>query len=320
MKRIGNLTVLSLMAAMQASCDDDGSGSGALSVLLEAEDVITDGIDPGEGAGIHDGWQVRFDKYLITIGAIELQNATDASDKHAAADSYVVDLKQLPEAGLPLWDFEGLAATRYQFHYGLGTADAAQRDESATIADFATMQDGKLTYLVEGTISKADGISCPPKALLVVEGKTPTGMQNDRGEDCYVLPSVHFRFAAPAVVRLGPCEVDEVPGVSIPESGTQTVAITIHGDHLFFNGFPEGGEGGVRRLAQWLADCDLNLDGEVDEAELKAISPDDLAELDTQFQLGGAPFTPLETMWDYVRAQLQTQGHFQGEGECPLDA
>jgi len=97
------------------------------------------------------------------------------------------------------------------------------------------------------------------------------------------------------------------------------VAATIHGDHIFFNGFPESGEGGVMRLAQWLADCDLNLDGEVTREELEMIAPADLPEIDTRFQLGGSPITPLLEMWDYVTAQLKTQGHFQGEGECAFD-
>lgn len=95
--------------------------------------------------------------------------------------------------------------------------------------------------------------------------------------------------------------------------------MTIHGDHLFFNGFPEGDEGGVMRLAQWLADCDLNLDGTVTQAELEAIDPAQLPELDDRYQLGGSPITPIDDMYVYVTAQLKTQGHFQGEGECPVD-
>ena len=86
---------------------------------------------------------------------------------------------------------------------------------------------------------------------------------------------------------------------------------------MFFNGFPEGTEGGVVRLAQWLADCDLNLDGTVSQSELQSIAPSDLAEIDDRFQLGGSPISPLNTMLDYITAQLKTQGHYQGEGECP---
>src|SRR5690606_8081044 len=117
----------------------------------------------------------------------------------------------------------------------------------------------------------------------------------------------------------GPCEIDEVPGFSVAADGTTVVSATLHGDHIFFNGFPEGGEGGTVRLAQWIADCDLDLDGEVTQAELEAIAPAALPELDGRYQLGGSPITPLESMWIYVSAQLKTQGHFQGEGECPFD-
>ena len=54
--------------------------------------------------------------------------------------------------------------------------------------------------------------------------------------------------------------------------------------------------------------------------ELEAISPADLAELDERYNLD-APFEdllPLDDLWTYVRAQLRTQGHFEGEGECAL--
>ena len=32
-----------------------------------------------------------------------------------------------------------------------------------------------------------------------------------------------------------------------------------------------------------------------------------------------APPIPLDNMWSFVIAQLKTQGHFQGEGECEID-
>ncbi len=111
-------------------------------------------------------------------------------------------------------------------------------------------------------------------------------------------------------------------GVAIT-AGANNASVTIHGDHIFFNGFPEGDEGGVMRLAQWLADCDLNLDGQVTQEELASIAIDDLAEIDARYELGGAPRLeddePLDDMWAYLRAQLKTQGHFLGEGECPVD-
>jgi hypothetical protein len=56
------------------------------------------------------------------------------------------------------------------------------------------------------------------------------------------------------------------------------------------------------------------------------VSTEDLAALDTttlfpsgEYDLGGNPLGdehPIETALDFVRAQLATQGHFRGEGEC----
>jgi hypothetical protein len=184
--------------------------------------------------------------------------------------------------------------------------------------DYDEMVANDWTYLIDGVLTKADGQSCPPADLASPGDKTSNG--NTSGSNaCYDAPSVRFVFGVTAETRFGPCELDGVPGVAITADGTQTVATTLHGDHLFFNGFPEGDEGGVMRLAQWLADCDLNLDGTVTKDELEAIAPSQLTELDSRYQLGGSPITPLEDMYDYLAAQMKTQGHYQGEGECPAD-
>jgi hypothetical protein len=192
------------------------------------------------------------------------------------------------------------------------------RDPSVSEADFNAMTTGNFTYLIDGTLTKADGRSCPPTTLAMPPpGAVVMGM-NGGGDNCYANTSIAFEIGVNAATVFGPCEVDGVPGLSIASGSTTTVAFTIHGDHLFFNGFPEGDESGVMRLAQWLADCDLNVDGTVSQAELEMIAPSSLPEIDTRFELGGSPITPLDTMWTYVTAQLKTQGHFQGEGECPF--
>jgi hypothetical protein len=190
---------------------------------------------------------------------------------------------------------------------------------SVTSDDFDSMVAEDWTYLVSGTMRKPEGTSCPPASLAnVPEGVEPLG-ENAAGDPCYPAPSVSFEWGLSAESAFGPCEIDGIPGVTTTSGATTTVAITIHGDHLFFNGFPEGSEGGVTRLAQWVADCDLNLDGTVTRTELLEIAPSDLNEIDDRFQLGGTPLTPLDNMLTYLEAQVLTQGHFQGEGECARD-
>ncbi|HEX9620059.1 MAG TPA: hypothetical protein VF989_07995 [Polyangiaceae bacterium] len=300
--------------------DDEEGGTGALSVLLEAEDVIIEGLEPGEEAeNIRDGWTVTFDKYIVVIGDIDVHFQTDESIEAEAPETFVVDLKQIPQAGLGLWELDGLRAGRWHFNYAIGGAgDGASRHESVSQDDFDLMAGADLTYLVEGTLTRDDGQSCPPALFAEAPTDASADGENAGGDPCYDNAEITFSLGAAAETTFGMCEIDGLAGFSVPSGGTQTVAATIHGDHLFFNGFPESDESGTLRLVQWMADADLNIDGTVTEAELAGITLADLPEIDDRFQLGSPPIE-IETVWDYIVAQLKTQGHFQGEGECEVD-
>ncbi len=305
-----------LLLGNLACGDDVDSARGSLNVLLEAEDAVIDGLLPGDGTeDVRDGWSVTFDKYIVTIGEIGVQLSSDRHVAVAASELFTVDMTRVPAAGLRLWEIDELRAGRWEFNYALGSADRATRHRSVGSSDFDDMVDSGWTYYVEGTLTKQQGESCPPARLATPGDKQPNG--NTSGEnDCYATERISFVFGAQTEVSFGPCEIDGIPGFSVPAGGAQTVAATIHGDHLFFNGFPEGSEGGVDRRAQWLADCDLDLDGNVTLSELESIAPAQLPALES-YQLGGAPLEPVN-MYAYVRAQLLTQGHFQGEGECAM--
>lgn len=308
---------------MRRGCgsDDEGAtGKGSLSVLVEPEDTIIEGIEAGSSdESIQDGWSAAFDRFIVTIGEIDVHLSTDESVDAEAEEAYAVDLTRIGESGLELWKLDGLQEGRWELHYATpGAVHGALRHESVSEADFEEMVDADFTYLIDGTLSKADGQSCPPASLASAGTREPNG-NTSGGNDCYDAPQVRFNFGATAETLFGPCELDEVPGFAITANQTESIALTIHGDHLFFNGFPEGSESGTVRLAQWLADCDLDLDGTVTRAELEAITPAELPELDPErYQLGGSPIE-LETMYDYAIAQLKTQGHFRGEGECAVD-
>lgn len=303
-------------------CGDDGArGTGNLSVILEAEDTITAGLDAGDDIeNVKDGWQVRYDQFIAAIGRIDVHLSADASVEARADEVFVVDLSSAPESGLPLWNLSGLRSGRWELNYSTpGAGAGATRHTSVSAADFDQMRSDDLTYLIRGTLTQTGGQSCPPASLATpAAGRVPSGA-NAAGDPCYASPSIAFDLGANASTVFGPCELDGVPGFSVAEDRTQTVTATIHGDHIFFNGFLEGNEGGVLRLAQWLADSDLDLNGTVTHAELEAIPPSLLSDIDARYQLGGSPITPLTSMWDYVRSQLKTQGHMNGEGECPFD-
>lgn len=315
------LIVSTLSVTLGLGACSDEPREGTLTVLLEAEETITGGLEPGEeGENIRDGWQVLFESYLLVVGDIDLHFASDESLKAEAGELFAVDLVSLPPSGLPLWTFEGLRAGRWEFNYATsGAAHGAVPHDSVDEADFNRMVNGDWTYLISGRLTQAGGRLCPPARLAKPgAGAMVEGGANAGGDPCYSNPQISFKFGVSAETRFGPCEVDGIPGVSVAAGGTQSAAITIHGDHLFFNSFPEGDEGGVMRLAQWLADSDLNLDGNVVREELESIQVADLPEIDGRYHTGGS-LLELDNMWTYVRAQLKTQGHMDGEGECPPD-
>jgi hypothetical protein len=312
---------LSLACASAAACSDDSAtGTGTLNVLLEAEDVIREGLAAGDGLeDIRDGWTVTFDKYLVTLGHIDAHQSSDQSKVADDEALYTVDLKRIPQSGLELWKLEDLKAGRWDFFFEqMGSADGAERHTNVEQADFDEMVDNDYSHLISGSSKNPEGQACPP-AKLAKPGDKKSNGKSSGGNACYDQSEVRFTLGVQAETVFGPCETEGVPGFSVADGGKQTISITIHGDHLFFNGFGEGGEGGVTRLAQWLADCDLNLDGSVTKEELEQVSPSDLPAIDDRYQLGGSPITPLDTMYDYVRSQLKTQGHVNGEGECPID-
>lgn len=299
--------VLAFGAACSSACNDDvtdASGSGDLSVSVQAEETITDGLDPGTGdENVVDGWSVRFEKYVVALGDVRLGD--DASDiRERSSTRRTLDLTSLAPSGSPFTEFEDIGAKRYAFFgYSLLAAGDTERDPSVGEDDFAEMAASEASYLIEGSLEKSDGQSCPP------------------GGECRPATKIDFRLLVPAHVDFGPCELEDVPqpGVSVTANGTSQVGITLHGDHMFFDAFPTGDEV-VRRRAQWLADADVDQDGFVDFAELDGIRGAAMIQLfpSAEYSLGTWTNTsfPLESAADFLQAQLSTQGHYQGEGEC----
>ncbi len=270
--------IVPVLLVLTAAC---GRGDGSVTILLDAEEAITDGIAAGDDEeSIVDGWTVTFSKFEIAIGEIVVGRSTD--DLEQRDDTvHLVDLTALPPRGFVLSRFDRLEAGRWDvFRY-------------ATVLSPET----GLTFVIEAELTKPDGESCPPS------------------EPCRDAPHIDLAFEVPAPTEYGPCEPEDgLAGFTVTEGGSSAVAVTIHGDHLLFSGFPGGAEV-VTRRAQWLADADTDGDDHVTRAELEAIPAAMLFDAE-HYALGGSPI-PVTTAWEFVVAQLQTVGHFQGEGECP---
>ncbi len=290
--RMGRALLLAPIAALSLlGCGDDsaGGGSGNLNVILEAEQSITDGIEAGTGPeNITDGYSVEFSKYIISLGRVEMDQLGD--NAQGSDDVVVTDFTALPATGLELTAFNGIPTGQYS-EFGFETPspdEGAVRDRSVSEEDFDAMVQNGWSYLIEGSLLDADGALV---RRFVIEADVPTVYTT--------------------------CAVEGLP-VGVNVQASSDVTITMHGDHLVFNGFPEE-EGNVNRQAQWLADIeDLNEDGVLTQSDFEAAT--EIGALfpsppQGDYELGGGPL-PIRNAWDFIRAQLSTQGHILGEGEC----
>lgn len=276
------------LAAALAGCGGSSTPTGELTVAIQAEDTISGGLAAGSGEeDITDGWNVTFEKFIATFGSVHIHAmASGGTDIHTTAN-LVIDLRTIPETGRILRAVS-TAEGRYSFEYDMPVATAdLERDSSVSQADFDRMVAEGCSYLIAGTAD--DGTR-----------------------------TVTFDFCLDAEATYACSSTDGMEGILV-SAGSSTAFMTVHGDHLFFNGFPAGDEAVVVRRAGWLALVDdaTGADGTVDNDDLEATPISILPSAD--YSLSGAPMVEgmaVTNMSLYARAQLQTQGHLNGEGEC----
>ncbi len=283
---------LAVLLVALSGCGASGS-TGDVLIALEAEDTITGGLAAGATEqDVIDGWSIAYTQFVATLGDVHVaRSATGAMRVSPALTT--VDLRSLPSSGFTLARFSALEAARWDV-FGFSTratSASAMRDRSVSDADFAEMISGGCTFLIAGTLTDASG------------------------------RAVDFRLCIPALTSYGPCSTpDGMSGLAVVSSATTPAHVTVHGDHLWFNSFPSGAEATVERRAQWMFDCDADHDGHVTEAELRATPAAAVFTTTRHYDLAGGPTVDghgIRTAWDFVRAQMTTVGHFQGEGDCP---
>lgn len=287
MIRNGLLATAALSVSL-AGCEGSSTPTGDLTVAIQAEDTISGGLAAGMGdEDIVDGWSVTFDKYIAAFGSVHIHAmARGGTDIHSTAN-LVIDLRTIPETGRVVRTGSAPEG-RYSFEYDMPVATAAlERDSSVSQADFDRMVAQGCSYLIAGTATNG-------------------------------ARSIDFDFCLDAEAVYECSSTDGMEGILV-SAGSSTAFITVHGDHLFFNGFPAGDEGVVMRRAGWLALVDdaTGADGTVDDDDLETTPISILPA--SEYALTGAPTVEgmaITNMSLYARAQLSTQGHLNGEGEC----
>ncbi|MEM9727107.1 MAG: hypothetical protein AAF997_00880 [Myxococcota bacterium] len=293
-----NRIVMSMCAGLlvaAAGCGDDSSGGdGNVTININPEDTITNGIDscadtdePDEC--IADGFSVSFSKYIISVGFVDMAQVDGANPQSSDAVA-VAEFTNLSEAGSELTSFSGIPIGQYtEFAYQtpLITEETININQVSQ-DDIDNMIENNLTYIIEGQLTADE------------DGST-----------------IDFLIEADVQSFYDNCgEEGGEAGINVSTSGTD--AITMHGDHIFFNGFPAD-ESGVTRLAFWMSLVeDIDEDGVLTQVDFEAAT--DIGTLypsPPYSDLNGGPLEdPVTNAWDFVISQLGTQGHLNGEGEC----
>jgi hypothetical protein len=264
------MRLLMLSCVMLMGC----GGVGEVTLTTWGEDYIEQGL-PAEL--FEDGFSVRYSKFLVVIKDFEMAKRTGEQGPRQAGPLVVDVTKPGP---LELAKFSDVDALKYdQVSYGIGPASDAIASGEVAATDVELMKAGNRSIWVEGTVSKG-------------------------------AVSKRFSWAFSLDTHYSDCtNPDFGEGVTVPNGGQQTVELTLHGDHFWYDDL-QSPEAKVRGTA--IVAADSNDDGEVTLAELAAVQ---LTSLPLS-QYGTGSLGNVKTLADFVTALGRTIGHFRGEGEC----
>lgn len=268
-----------LVASLAAvACSSDATGSGKVAFTTWGEELIEEGIPATVFA---DGWSVKYDRFLVILGNVKVAEGATAAAQMATPRLFNHVVPR-PKAVV---DFPAIGAKPWpNVSYVIGPAANADLGTGATEADKALMT--------------TNGYG------LYVEGKATKGAETK---------SFKWGFSAKTLFDSCKGEVSgkEVDGVVVTNGGTDTVELTIHGDHLFYDDL-QSPEAKVR--FQNIADADADKNGEVTLAELEAVKLAKLPAANGGYGTGSD--SKVVDLKAFVSELSRTVGHFRGEGEC----
>lgn len=253
-----------------------GEGSGTVTFTTYGEDFIERELPASAFA---DGWTVRYSKFLVMLGEVKVESHDEVAATQATAKVFDVHkpgpvvVETFTELPAKEWDHVSYAIAPWPH------AEAANADAP----DVARM--------------KAEGYS------VYVEGTATKGSVTKRFNWGFATNTLYAHCASP----------DLGAGVTVPKDGEETVQLTMHGDHLFFDDL-QSPEASMRFDAMAAAD-QLGIAGPDGEVSLEELAAVDLTELPAgQYGTGGVG--NVRNLRDFVTALVRTVGHFRGEGEC----
>lgn len=327
---------LGLLLVTCACGDPAGSTTGTIAVSVTGEDAAKEGIAGeagGEGPFFADGWTVKFDRWLVVLDNLRLnQPGTDPGQQRLVGalvaqqrGPFVVDLTRGAQP-LPLATFtrqDGGAAfdtrTRYAFSFDVVPA-AAGAKRAADNTPWDTAGEQALQEMVQ-------------KGYAHYVAGTATRQADSRPAFADYPTEVRFAFGWGGAVSYVNCSnpdngADEQQnrGVQPRQDGAQRAQITMHLEHPFWARLnvenPDlrfdaiaaraGGMGAARSvtLEDLQASRIAQLTDRADKPVKDRLDPDK----NLVYDVNGAP--GVSTLREFMVYSAQTMAHLNGDGLC----
>lgn len=232
-------------------------------------------------AEVADGWSLEYTRFLVTVGSITFTRADGSTNRHD--ESSVIDVLALKGPVQVHSIAVAPGVSELGFTMPVATAEF-QPIKPTSPADRGFMVDNRYAIYVEGTISRADGLTCD-------DGQPPV---------CTKAPVVAFAWGLERGALLEDC-----PDVEVEAEQTAERIIKIAGDRFFHTDFKSVGAAPPVRRAQWLADADGDRDGVVTLDELASREAATLFDPALGYDVRSDAPVPVETARDFVAAQAQ---------------
>lgn len=276
-KRIPALLTLGFCAALLGGCS---AGTGKVEFTSWGEEYIEKQIP---AADVADGWSVHYSKFLVVIGGITVADDADVVGAELTSTKLVNHVSPGVKSIATFSDLEAKAWTKVSYQIRPAAADTEVGD-GATADDLAFMKQHAYSVYVEAEATKGG-----------------------------VTKSYKWGYGVPT--QYNDCKGDkdgkETFGVIVTNGGTDTVELTIHGDHLYYDDLQALN---AERRFNAIASSDKDADGVVTEDELAAVKLVDVDPADGAYGTGAAG--DVNDLGAFVRALSRTVGHYRGEGEC----
>ena len=255
------------------ACDDDAdsdekNGQDEVGTLI-VEVWGEDLIENGlDSDETEDGWSVEFDKFLINLGSISV---AEGEDEPAVTIKKTAIWDLVKEGPHQIKTSEAKTGRYDHTAYTISPANDDSVAGNAKDSDVELMKSGGYAVYAKGEASKGD-------------------------------KKVTFSWGFEETRKYKPCHST----ADLKANKKETVQITIHGDHLFYDSAVSS-DPDLRFEDIALADADD--DGEVTAEELAAYEI-------TPLEHYGVGSLDIDNLWDYISHMTGTLGHIDGEGHC----